>query len=122
MLMLRPLFFGYVLISFKVNILKALLDKYPEYVVKRYESHRFAINVECYAIYHQALERLRRVVPQSSHSLPPPSPPPPPPPAMSENQSGFPGGKGNPVHVVVDEGQPSMSNEVLTHQGQGRQP
>ena len=96
---------------------QALSDKHPEYVVKRYESGSVATNAECDAIYAQALEKISRRSPSAyrsqvdnsiSHS----------PLSQARTSSGVPrspisqdnarpvfaGMKGNPVHVVVDEG------------------
>jgi hypothetical protein len=82
-------------------------------VIRRYESGGVATNAECDAIYGQALERLggssdRATVhsyrnhdsipaTQSRIELPRQA-------NSSESVRGFAGMKGNPVHVVVDEG------------------
>ena len=95
------------------------MEKHPDYVVKRYESGNVATNAECDAIYREALERIdspRRTpgpyqlradnmlsskvpLPRSnldaSHYT------------VSDNgprRQPLTGMKGNPVHVVVDEG------------------
>ena len=87
------------------------MDKHPDYVVKRYESGGVATNSECDAIYAQALQRLienntggasnssypraetvRSSLPTSMMRLSP------------EPLRSGPGMKGNPVHVVLDEG------------------
>lgn len=96
---------------------KALLDKHPDYVVKRYESGGVATNAECDSIYAQALEKLARrstssyrYRSDSSISESPVAPPRPtvdvPRLAISQDNGRqvFAGMKGNPVHVVVDEG------------------
>ena len=96
---------------------KALLDKYPDYVVKRYESGGVATNAECDAIYRQALEKLgdnsRSVSgPHRFRDTPlPPLPRTQPrvdvpryPTSPETARQPFTGMKGNPVHVVVDEG------------------
>jgi hypothetical protein len=97
---------------------KALLDKYPDYVVKRYESGGVATNAECDAIYRQALEKIGdspRSMSSSSRFRDTPLPPPLPrtqprldlpryPSPQETARQPFTGMKGNPVHVVVDEG------------------
>lgn len=96
------------------------MEKHPEYVVKRYEAGGFATNVECDGIYRQALERLAKgkgwrgptsysyrpdgmstgsIFPTQSNMansgrIPVPE----------EAGSFMAGMKGNPVHVVLDEG------------------
>jgi len=104
--------------------LQALSDRHPEYVVKRYESGGFATNAECDGIYRQALDRLAKgrgwrgstsysyrpdgmstgsIFPAQA-SMPNPSRIPVP-----EDPGSFMAGmKGNPVHVVVDEGNPIL--------------
>ena len=96
---------------------KALLDKHPDYVVKRYESGGVATNAECDSIYTQALDKLARRPASSyryrSDSRIPDNPTAPSRPnvdvqrlSMSQDNARqvFAGMKGNPVHVVVDEG------------------
>jgi hypothetical protein len=96
------------------------VDKHPDYVVKRYESGGFATNAACDGIYHQAMERLSRgngrsaptsysfrpdgmstgsIFPSQSSMTQPGRA------AVPEDGRSFMAGvKGNPVHVVVDEG------------------
>jgi Yme1-like, N-terminal len=98
---------------------QGLLDKYPEYVVKRYESGSVATNPACDRIYRLALERLGRhsyspqsfrndaiTLPQKASTSFPYH--------ISDSHAGqtrqtgsgplLTGVKGNPVHVVLDEG------------------
>jgi len=99
--------------------MQALLEKHPEFVVKRYESGAVATNAECDMIYRQALERLRGREPLTASSysfradeaLPTLSGSASPRPDISRlaapqdpERQIFAGMKGNPVHVVVDEG------------------
>jgi hypothetical protein len=96
------------------------LDKHPDYVIKRYESGGVATNAECDAIYAQALQRLmdnntggasnssyrraetgRSSLPTSMARLSP------------EPLRSGPGMKGNPVHVVVDEGNSDLDNGLI---------
>jgi hypothetical protein len=91
---------------------QALLEKHPDYVVKRYESGNVATNAECDAIYRQALEKLgentRRA--PNSYTFRPDNPSSTTFP-ISQSHIDTPrpitGMKGNPVHVIVDEGLPS---------------
>jgi hypothetical protein len=95
------------------------LDKHPDYVVKRYESGGVATNSECDAIYAQALQRLENNAggaPNSSYrraetvrSSPPTTAMRLPPEAL---RSG-PGMKGNPVHVVLDEGKSIFDSRLI---------
>jgi hypothetical protein len=98
-------------------IYKALLDKHPEYVVKRYESGGVATNTECDSIYTQALEKIARRSSSSYRKSPDSSISNGPIAAsranvdvqrLSKSQDNarqiFAGMKGNPVHVIVDEG------------------
>jgi hypothetical protein len=94
------------------------VDKHPEYVVKRYESGGFATNAACDGIYHQAMERLSKgsgrsastsysyrpdgmstgsIFPTQSNMTQPGR-------APEDGRSFMAGVKGNPVHVVLDEG------------------
>jgi hypothetical protein len=96
---------------------QALLEKHPDYVVKRYESGGVATNAECDAIYGQALEKLARRSPNAyryrtenslSHASAATTHANTDVPRLAMNQDvarhAFTGMKGNPVHVVVDEG------------------
>jgi hypothetical protein len=95
-----------------------LLDKYPEYVIKRYESGSVATNADCDAIYRLALDKVGKITArqdykmgrdpslrstsQSTLYIPEHNQVPI---ASQENaKQVFTGMKGNPVHVVVDEG------------------
>ena len=99
---------------------QVLVDKHPEYVVKRYESGGFATNAACDGIYRQALDRLSkgsgRSAPTSYSYRPDGMSTGSIFPAQSsmtqlgraavseDGRSFIAGGKGNPVHVIVDEG------------------
>jgi len=95
-----------------------LLDKYPEYVIKRYESGSIATNADCDVIYRLALEKVGKEPARQEYKLGrefssrgnmPLT-------VSSSEQPRFTVGsqenprqvsagmKGNPVHVVIDEG------------------
>jgi Yme1-like, N-terminal len=95
------------------------LERHPDYVVKRYESGGVATNAECDAIYRQALERLGESTRRASSSYHfrsdnlSPATVPVSQPRIDASRYAVPddsvrrpttGMKGNPVHVIVDEG------------------
>lgn len=90
------------------------MDKHPDYVVKRYENGGVATNAECDAIYAQALEKISRRSPSvyryrpennmSSASAATAHAAADVPMSQDVARNALAGMKGNPVHVVVDEG------------------
>jgi hypothetical protein len=114
----RRCFSGYSVIV-SGSDLQALLDRYPDYVVKRYESGGFATNTECDGIYRQALTRVGKGKswrPSTLYTYRPDGITPGPifPSQSLTSSSRMPGSgdarptmtgmKGSPVHVVIDEG------------------
>jgi len=91
------------------------LKDHPDYVAKRYEMGRVAFNDDCHAIYRQARQRLGKDAPglmASSYAggQQIASPASAAFPSRMSSSSGNPtdivaGVKGNPLHVVVDEGE-----------------
>lgn len=97
------------------------MDKHPDYVIKRYESGGVATNAECDAIYMEALRRVEGKVGGISSPSHRSSP------ATStsstivqstplqysreSNRSSNTGMKGNPVHVVLDEGDSYLDSQ-----------